>query len=1344
MMKDNLVVVLLTCFFCFSIIVTADQTSFPTTLLKGERKAKSVISPLTNVTPVIDGNLDDTCWKEAGKITGFFRIKSSKAAKEKTAFYFTHDKNILYIGAVVSDPKMAADKTKRDQNIWEDDCIEIFLDPERNRKDKFHLIISATGVLYDAKSGKKSWNAVPDIAVRTRQYPDKGWTAEIAIPFKALDVKTPQKGKVWDMKLAREDYNSVGGVPKLSSWQYVSENFADPGAFGKLVFQDENCSVNGDFSKGLKGEWTNGSMWRLSKAGRGKGKLELLKDQGYKNKPCAKVTVSDYTQVQHIVPVTKNRNYRLACWVNIDELEKQRKLSFYTEKHAKVSTDYKKKGWQKLVTFDTSRGNYIALTFTIPGSSGSFLIDDIEVVELDNLPLSPDTICYTGNAIGEQARHNKQVDGKYTYFELGTDYYFLPQKSSRGTTDVIEYKGWIPFSQGKLTDGKPTFSKYMHWTKSPGKTIIMDLGKDEYITDIEIEPVMRKLTNPKIYLKQAKSNEYILIGVRNGKFGITQFKNINAHARFVRLDSGGECGYRELRIWGKKKSGNIIPKPYSAPVKKGSEFGKGKTFTVKSDFIIFPTPKELKVEKGTLKFTNEIIISIPENASSEFVYIAEDLATQLNTKIGTPVKIVKNDSKAIIQLSMLKEQGENESGEEGYTIVVSNDRATLTGGGLNGLFYSCQTLLQCIKSSGFQCLTIKDWPSYPFRSIQLWAKQLKSLKILRTVKAIARLKMNYIILMGGGGNLKKYVDPLYKLRMETIPICCAMPAAGWFSHGCVELNPGETEKSLPSRERTNPCPSHPDIDKRIDKEIARVADVPGKYVYINCDELYQEHKGARWNVCKFCQARNLSGGDLFADFLNKIYQRLEKIGKKPIMLDTMLHISYKGMDKAFEKIPKDIVISIWHPRVQKKSDKLGFKVIEFMDGDAWTIDHQNPGVIGAMIPGDGGLKFEKAVLFAETLWSGKNPDLDDPDTIQKLSMAMKMIHEAQINQNLPSTTAAPENFRPVDLSPAANASLSDEKAGDGIGLFDEGKGMDLSFMKGKFNNNGVPFVISGKDGKDIVVMGNHAELNRRFPSVVKIPVDQTAASLIFIHTMTVPMAWTYSSQIAYSGTYIIEYDDKTKTAFPINYKTNILEYDTLTNQGVGYKSKVTVLPQAVPAFKGLTKSGKSILLMQTEWVNPFPQKKISNIKLQTPIRGLGTRIALFALTAVIPGNLDKRLPSLKKPVLLRPLADKKLLDGMKEIDLSGGKLDSDTDYLAPNGIKIHVSSDYYLGGATFIHSMKAGFVTFDSNFGWQVTVRHIIIFTGHFLPVFAVFSNFNIISEWIFFTEDIFRGFGKP
>jgi hypothetical protein len=450
--------------------------------------------------------------------------------------------------------------------------------------------------------------------------------------------------------------------------------------------------------------------------------------------------------------------------------------------------------------------------------------------------------------------------------------------------------------------------------------------------------------------------------------------------------------------------------------------------------------------------------------------------------------------------------------------------------------------------------------------------------------------------------------------------------------------------------------------------------------------MYQEHKGARWNVCALCTARNLSGGDLFADMIVRMHQQIAKIGKTPQMLGTMYTIPW-NMQGAFEKLPRDIPIAIWHPWTQEGLEKLGYRTMEFLDGDGWDIDPTRPNVIGGFVPGDGGLKIEKAALFAEALWTGKYPDVNDPAALRRLADVMTRIHEMSIGVALPSRHAGAERFVPINLP--GNCPLT-----DGGQLLDIAAGSDLSFIAGERTLNGVPTRIAPA----IAVLENRGALDPRYAGEIRIPVNHAAASLVFLHALTRPLAWTYAAQLTHVGNYFIEYLDGSRAWMPIRYKYNILEYDAVGGTTAGYKSQLITLPEAIPAWQGTMPNGATMLLCQAEWVNPYPDKPVAAVVMTSASRIHGSRVALFALTAVTPGGNEPG----RKVDLLPPAPGHALSSGLTAMDLAGGAFVSETLYRAPDGTTIEASGTYTVEGATLIARMKVGYVTIDNNLGWQV------------------------------------------
>ncbi|MCJ7822761.1 MAG: hypothetical protein MUQ26_06785, partial [Armatimonadetes bacterium] len=47
---------------------------------------------------------------------------------------------------------------KHDGNVWEDDSVEIFIDPAGDRKSYVQLIVNAAGVTYEGREKDGTWN----------------------------------------------------------------------------------------------------------------------------------------------------------------------------------------------------------------------------------------------------------------------------------------------------------------------------------------------------------------------------------------------------------------------------------------------------------------------------------------------------------------------------------------------------------------------------------------------------------------------------------------------------------------------------------------------------------------------------------------------------------------------------------------------------------------------------------------------------------------------------------------------------------------------------------------------------------------------------------------------------------------------------------------------------------------------------------------------------------------------------------------------------------------------------------------------------------------------------------
>jgi hypothetical protein len=158
--------------------------------------------------PVIDGKLDESVWEQAEVITDFHQTRpgNGTAPSDPTEVYLLYDDNALYIGARMYDSepdRIAAPTMRHNQGLGRDDRIVVILDPFHSGRGAYRFETNANGVRHDAlydsvSSFEAAWTAIYESAAYTF---DKGWSMEMAIPFKSLSFD-PSKDS-WGFNFGR-------------------------------------------------------------------------------------------------------------------------------------------------------------------------------------------------------------------------------------------------------------------------------------------------------------------------------------------------------------------------------------------------------------------------------------------------------------------------------------------------------------------------------------------------------------------------------------------------------------------------------------------------------------------------------------------------------------------------------------------------------------------------------------------------------------------------------------------------------------------------------------------------------------------------------------------------------------------------------------------------------------------------------------------------------------------------------------------------------------------------------------------------------------------------------------
>ena len=165
------------------------------------------------VSPVIDGILNETTWNNSVVISDFLQLVPVEFDKpsEKTEVRILYDDNAIYISFLNFDSnpkKIRAPLTRRDAYMDGFNTVADFIGVAvDSRNDDFNgkwFGVNAAGVKIDVNvSGQenydRSWDAVWDAAVSQN---DSSWTAEIRIPFSVFQYEDKDE-MVWGISLNR-------------------------------------------------------------------------------------------------------------------------------------------------------------------------------------------------------------------------------------------------------------------------------------------------------------------------------------------------------------------------------------------------------------------------------------------------------------------------------------------------------------------------------------------------------------------------------------------------------------------------------------------------------------------------------------------------------------------------------------------------------------------------------------------------------------------------------------------------------------------------------------------------------------------------------------------------------------------------------------------------------------------------------------------------------------------------------------------------------------------------------------------------------------------------------------
>jgi hypothetical protein len=179
-------------------------------------------APKAAKPPTLDGKLDDEGWKAAPVITLTTSFDGQPTSRKTTA-RILYDERFLYVGFDCEDLDVWGSLRKKDEPIYTEEAVEIFIDANGDGKTYNELQVSPHNVNFDAAfiarrsnlEEAMKWESGMKSAVEVRgtldndQDKDQGWSVELQIPLDQLSEVPrlpPQKADRWRFNLFRLEH----------------------------------------------------------------------------------------------------------------------------------------------------------------------------------------------------------------------------------------------------------------------------------------------------------------------------------------------------------------------------------------------------------------------------------------------------------------------------------------------------------------------------------------------------------------------------------------------------------------------------------------------------------------------------------------------------------------------------------------------------------------------------------------------------------------------------------------------------------------------------------------------------------------------------------------------------------------------------------------------------------------------------------------------------------------------------------------------------------------------------------------------------------------------------------
>jgi len=194
-----------------------------------------------SIAPTIDGNIGREEWKSAAASNNVHEIGSFKVIPSAPTIYFGYDSTNLYIAAVVPVSAGAKIKSRRlphDGPVWEDDALELFLDPKHTNQDSYQFLVNSTGSMTELRNQDIKWNGEWQTAATQTS---NSWSVEIRIPWKSLGLDSVGEGTIIGINVG---FDITSPTSHAVTWSPLSgSTFFQPGNYSHMLLNPTGTAV---------------------------------------------------------------------------------------------------------------------------------------------------------------------------------------------------------------------------------------------------------------------------------------------------------------------------------------------------------------------------------------------------------------------------------------------------------------------------------------------------------------------------------------------------------------------------------------------------------------------------------------------------------------------------------------------------------------------------------------------------------------------------------------------------------------------------------------------------------------------------------------------------------------------------------------------------------------------------------------------------------------------------------------------------------------------------------------------------------------------------------------------